>query len=140
MAYYSNEPRLPRHKRPRCGARTRKGTKCKAPAVWDKEHDRPRNGRCKLHGGLSTGPKTREGRQRIAKAASKRMKEVWAKRTPEECARIAEVARKGTKDYHRRKREPFGGQLGLDLGWPNLDDFELPELDLDQDWPDFGQT
>ena len=33
---------------PRCGAKTRSGTPCKAPAM--------RNGRCRLHGGKSTGP------------------------------------------------------------------------------------
>ena len=32
-----------------------------------------KNGRCKLHGGLSTGPKTLEGRKRIADATQKRM-------------------------------------------------------------------
>ena len=43
--------------RPRlCGARTRKGTPCRCLALA--------NGRCKLHGGLSTGPRTEEGRQR----------------------------------------------------------------------------
>lgn len=30
-----------------------------------------RNGRCRLHGGLSTGPKTAEGRQRIRLALIK---------------------------------------------------------------------
>ena len=47
--------------RPRCGARCRNGHPCQAPAVWDHANDRPRNGRCRLHGGLSTGPKTLEG-------------------------------------------------------------------------------
>lgn len=51
----------PKSERPRCGARTRKGTPCQAPALWDKEHNRPRNGRCRLHGGLSTGPRTTDG-------------------------------------------------------------------------------
>lgn len=37
----------------RCGAKTRKGTPCRAPAM--------KNGRCRLHGGLSTGAKTPEG-------------------------------------------------------------------------------
>lgn len=32
-----------------------------------------KNGRCKLHGGLSTGPKTLEGKKRIAEATHKRM-------------------------------------------------------------------
>jgi hypothetical protein len=48
---------------PQCGAKTRRGTKCRCPAM--------RNGRCRLHGGLSTGPKTPEGRARCAKAAWK---------------------------------------------------------------------
>ena len=36
-----------------CGARTRAGTPCRCRALA--------NGRCKYHGGLSTGPKTPEG-------------------------------------------------------------------------------
>ena len=45
---------------PRCGARTRKGTLCKAPAMS--------NGRCRMHGGKSTGPRTPEGLERSRKA------------------------------------------------------------------------
>ena len=41
---------------PRCGAKTRKGQSCCQPAM--------KNGRCRLHGGKSTGPKTREGKER----------------------------------------------------------------------------
>ena len=51
----------------RCGARTRKGTPCKAKAL-------PGKTRCKFHGGMSTGPKTAEGRQKIADAQRRR----WA--------------------------------------------------------------
>ncbi len=40
----------------KCGAKTRKGTPCLSPAM--------KNGRCRLHGGLSTGAKTAEGRAR----------------------------------------------------------------------------
>lgn len=47
----------------RCGAKTRRGTPCQCPAM--------RNGRCRLHGGLSTGPKTPDGIERIRRAASK---------------------------------------------------------------------
>ncbi len=54
----------PKSERPRCGARCRARHKCRARAVWDKERDRPVNGRCRMHGGLSTGPKTAEGRRR----------------------------------------------------------------------------
>jgi hypothetical protein len=47
----------------RCGARNRRGTACGSPAM--------RNGRCRLHGGLSTGPKTAEGIERIRRAKTK---------------------------------------------------------------------
>jgi hypothetical protein len=57
-----------KRERPRCGARCRDGSSCKAPPVWDKCLDRPVNGRCRMHGGLSTGPKTPEGRWRIAES------------------------------------------------------------------------
>ncbi len=43
-----------------CGAKTRGGTPCKLTSIYA-------NGRCKLHGGLSTGPTSPEGK---AKAAS----------------------------------------------------------------------
>lgn len=39
-----------------CGAQTRKGGLCRGLALS--------NGRCKNHGGLSTGPKTKAGRDR----------------------------------------------------------------------------
>ena len=48
----------------RCGAKTRKGTACQRPA-------NKKNGRCRLHGGASTGPKTDAGRAMIAKANTK---------------------------------------------------------------------
>jgi hypothetical protein len=44
----------------RCGAKTRRGTPCLGPAM--------RNGRCRLHGGLSTGPRTIAGREAIRRA------------------------------------------------------------------------
>jgi hypothetical protein len=45
---------------PRCGALTRAGGACRQPAMP--------NGRCRLHGGRSTGPRSDAGRQRIAAA------------------------------------------------------------------------
>jgi hypothetical protein len=48
------------HASPRCGARTRTGMACKGPAMP--------NGRCRMHGGSSTGPRTPDGLQRIVKA------------------------------------------------------------------------
>lgn len=43
----------------KCEAKTRRGTNCLCKALA--------SGRCKLHGGLSTGPKTEEGRKRAAR-------------------------------------------------------------------------
>jgi hypothetical protein len=62
----------PKRERPRCRARCRDGHRCQAKAVWDKDYDCPINGRCRLHGGLSTGPRTPEGRRRIGEAARQR--------------------------------------------------------------------
>jgi hypothetical protein len=42
-----------------CGALTRRGTLCECKKLY-------KNGRCKFHGGLSTGPKTPEGKARAA--------------------------------------------------------------------------
>ena len=44
-----------------CSAKTRKGTACQKPPIKGKK-------RCKLHGGRSSGPKSAEGKARIAKA------------------------------------------------------------------------
>src|SRR6516164_5408577 len=70
----SKQPRMKRADRPRCGARTRKGRPCRAPAVWDRGKDQALNGRCRLHGGLSTGPKTKVGRDAIRASNSRRSK------------------------------------------------------------------
>jgi hypothetical protein len=61
-------PVTPKPERPRCGAKTRAGGHCMAPAVWNARVDGPRNGRCRLHGGLSTGPRTEEGLRRTLEA------------------------------------------------------------------------
>lgn len=54
-----------------CGARNRKNLPCKRT-------DLCRNGRCKFHGGLSTGPRTVEGKARSSQ--NRRGKRL--KRTP----------------------------------------------------------
>src|SRR5271157_5713943 len=48
---------------PRCGAKTRSGKPCGSPAMA--------NGRCRLHGGKSTGPRTPEGLERMRRAKTK---------------------------------------------------------------------
>ena len=65
--------------RPLCGARCRSGLPCKAMAVMDRSQ-RPVNGRCRMHGGLTTGAKTPEGRKRIADACRSGMIKYWAQR------------------------------------------------------------
>ena len=49
---------------PICGAKTRSGEPCSKFPIKGKQ-------RCRLHGGLSSGPKTAEGRARIAAANTK---------------------------------------------------------------------
>jgi hypothetical protein len=75
---------LRRRERPKCGARNRQGEPCAVRVE-------PGKARCRFHGGLSTGPRTIEGRARVAEAQRQR----WAK-----------MAR-GCKE----KRNPVGGQL-----------------------------
>ena len=48
----------------RCLAKTRRGTLCQNPAIGGRN-------RCKLHGGLSTGPRTEEGSARSIAAHTK---------------------------------------------------------------------
>lgn len=56
----------------RCGAKTRAGTPCKLNSLYS-------NGRCKYHGGLSTGAKTAEGKAKVAKNG---FKQGWRKQSP----------------------------------------------------------
>ena len=57
---------------PRCGARTRSGAECKSPGMA--------NGRCRMHGGPSTGPRTPEGLERMRRAKI-RHQVSWGKST-----------------------------------------------------------
>lgn len=68
--------RPPKRHRPRCGARTRAGHPCRAPALWRRGEPRPANGRCRMHGGLSTGARTEAGKER-AREGTRRF---WASR------------------------------------------------------------
>lgn len=54
-----------------CGAKNRKGLPCKIGNLFS-------NGRCKFHGGASTGPKTKRGKRRSAKNGFRK----GMKRTP----------------------------------------------------------
>ena len=75
----------------RCGAKTRRSTPCQRPA-------NKRNGRCRLHGGASTGPRTKEGLAKIAAANT-----TTGQRTKAKIARRREDAKiaKGLRDRLR---------------------------------------
>jgi DNA-binding transcriptional regulator YiaG len=63
-----NKPARPSRAEPRlCRARTRRGDPCQRTALP--------NGRCANHGGKSTGPRTRQGRERIAAVQRRRWRE-----------------------------------------------------------------
>ena len=68
----------------RCGALTRTGRPCRKAALKGKS-------RCRNHGGASTGPRTEEGRARIAAAQTKHGRLTKEKRA--EAKRNAEVGR-----------------------------------------------
>jgi hypothetical protein len=67
----------------RCGARNRRGTPCRMSEIY-------RNGRCKFHGGLSTGPKTGDGKARARSNLGKR----WSSELHADCGPLAKVATK----------------------------------------------
>jgi hypothetical protein len=54
---------------PRCGAKTRSGAPCRAPAMWSDKAGAYT--RCRMHGGASTGPKTPGGLEKCRRANRK---------------------------------------------------------------------
>lgn len=63
--------------RPTCGAKCRNGHPCKAKVVINPKTNEPINNRCRMHGGLSCGPKTLEGKARSREAAKEGMLKYW---------------------------------------------------------------
>lgn len=57
--------RIPKKRRPYCGARCRDGHACRARVLEGKT-------KCRTHGGLSTGPRTTAGRAAIAESNRRR--------------------------------------------------------------------
>ena len=68
----------------RCEARTRRGTLCQRPGT-------KRNGKCRLHGGRSTGPKTEAGLARLVASKITHGRTTKAQRA--EAKRRAQVGR-----------------------------------------------
>ena len=74
-----------RNNNPLCGARTRSDNPCRKYPIKGKR-------RCRLHGGLSTGPRTAEGRARIAAAQFKHGRYVnWRERREKEKAYYKQI-------------------------------------------------
>ena len=94
----------------RCNAKTRKGTPCQARGFG-------KGGRCKFHGGASTGPRTPEGKARALAAARAGFERWKAKQSP---GVIDELALPDLK--------------GLEL--PELPGLELPDMPGFDELPD----
>jgi hypothetical protein len=91
----------------RCEARTRRGTLCQRPAKLPV-------GRCRLHGGASTGPRTEEGRARLAALHTTHGRLTKEKRA--EAKRRAEVGRQINAEV--RAIEAWAVDLGhLSTDW-----------------------
>ena len=88
----------------RCEARTRRGTPCKRPA-------RLPVGRCKLHGGASTGPRTKDGLARLTEARTKHG--LYTKEKRAEARRFAEEGRQMRGSSRCKPRKAV---LGLRTG------------------------
>ena len=73
----------------RCEALTRRGSLCKRPG-------NKKNGRCKFHGGYSSGPKTQDGMDRLI--ASKIKHERFIKEKRAEAKRKTKVGREITRE------------------------------------------
>ena len=80
----------------RCLAKTRRGTLCQRPAY---KH----NGRCRLHGGASTGARTPEGLQRISEANIKHGRQTKDKLEAQRHA--AEIGRRVMGELKRLERQ-----------------------------------
>ena len=77
----------------RCLAKTRRSTECQRPAITG-------SGRCRLHGGRSTGPRTQEGRARISAANLKH-----GRKTKERLAAAKARAQANREIWYALKRQ-----------------------------------
>ena len=92
------------HARSKCAAKTRSEDPCKNWIM--------KNGRCRLHGGKSTGPKTAEGRERIRRAKWKHgRRSAEAREVQREVRSFLREAKELSRDIRKRFLE---GTLTLD--------------------------
>ena len=88
----------------RCGAKTRDGWMCQNPAIGGRT-------RCKLHGGRSTGPRTPEGKARVAAAHTKHGRR--SKANVEKVREINSELKRITYEFKRAKFIPYRWDLLL---------------------------
>ena len=91
----------------RCGAKTRRGTPCQCPA-------NKKNGRCRLHGGASTGARSEAGLARIS-AANLRHGEFTKDKLQKRRANAAK-GREIRKELRQMERDLIASAL-LDKHW-----------------------
>ena len=93
----------------RCGAKTRRGISCQRPA-------NKKNGRCRLHGGASTGARTEDGLARIS-AANPRHGQFTKVRLEERRANAAK-GREIREELRQMERDLIASGL-LEKHWRN---------------------
>ena len=81
----------------RCGAKNRAGCPCRAPAMP--------NGRCRQHGGKSTGPRTPKGIARMFTANTKHGRQSAPKRTQQPY--VTTATRRGRLTAAARRLQPY---------------------------------
>src|SRR5581483_3249971 len=106
------------HNCARCGAATRLGTACKSPAM--------RNGRCRMHGGTSTGPRTWEGRKKCAETHT--VHGCYSKEHLEQrrAIRLASRANEIAMDLSIHRLHEINEQLGYDIPDAGEEESGLP--------------
>ena len=97
----------PKSERPLCGAKTRAGGTCKARALAYAD-------RCRMHGGLSTGPTTEAGRQRIVES-NRRRGMLRRGMTPEEIATTFEAEAEERRAAERAAKERENAPLYAEM-------------------------
>lgn len=98
-----------------CGASTKgSGSKCRLPAGWGTKH--PGSGRCRLHGGASTGPRTKAGKAKTAKNATRHglSAERFRLRALEHRRQVEELLAEAEKDTSPRSIEGAASALAQD--------------------------
>ena len=114
---------MPENTAGRCGARTRRGTACLCQGDG-------RGGRCKFHGGASTGPKTEAGRAKIAALQRARWERFRALKGDLKIARLWGILADLKSTRHAApKPATTKAEIGFDLAPGELSKTQEPPID-----------